>query len=242
MKSRGATAPRRRRAARSSLRCDGSGCGRRSTRAGYSRGYRAPRPSLNAPSTSRSRAFPTKLRRNYQANRLPRLPATVKPLVQDMAASFERTVRPVRVSEPTVVRTDARHRCAVAGPGPKNEGRWTRGCAAARRLGGYSYGQIRQAYGIDRVGAGAGGSVAILNDEESIVPSDGLATSSLLRLPGRPCTDVVHRRSDEPVQPRHTGADRGPLACPRHRPAVAGGAADRRVGRPEDCGSWVPPS
>ena len=127
-------------------------------------------------------SLPDETATNYQANRLPRLPATVKPLVQDMAASFERTVRPVgsatlRSFGPLLPPMP------VAVPGPKNEGRWTRGCAAARRLGGYSYGQIRQAYGIDRVGAGAGGSVAILNDEESIVPSDGRATSRCFGYP-----------------------------------------------------------
>jgi subtilase family serine protease len=127
-------------------------------------------------------SLPDETATNYQASRPPRLPATVKPLVQDVAASFERTVRPVgsatlRSFGPVLTPMP------VAAPGPKNQGRWTRGCAAARRLGGYSYGQIRQAYGIDRVGTGAGGSVAILNDEESIVPSDGLATSRCFGYP-----------------------------------------------------------
>jgi hypothetical protein len=127
-------------------------------------------------------SLPDETATNYQANRLPRLPATVRPLVQDMAASFERTVRPVGSA---TLRSfgPALSPMAVAARGPKNEGRWTRGCAAARRLGGYSYGQIRHAYGTDRVGGGAGGSVAILNDEESIVPSDGLATSRCFGYP-----------------------------------------------------------
>jgi Pro-kumamolisin, activation domain len=127
-------------------------------------------------------SLPDETATNYQASRLPRLPATVKPLVQDMAASFERTVRPVGSA---TVRSfgPLLPPMPVAAPGPKNEGRWTRGCASARRLGGYGYSQVRQAYGLNRVGAGVGGSVAILNDEESILPSDGLATNRCFGYP-----------------------------------------------------------
>ena len=118
----------------------------------------------------------------YQANRPLRLPATVRPLVREVIATFERTVRPVKgTSRRLIARTPPPLRTAA--PGPKNEGTWTRGCAAARRLGGYSFGQIRHAYGIDKVGAGAGGSVAILNDEESILPSDGVATARCFHYP-----------------------------------------------------------
>jgi hypothetical protein len=120
-------------------------------------------------------SLPDETATSYQANRPPRLPAAVKPLVRNVAASFERTVHPVKSAIAGPLGAALAPLSAPA-PGPRNEGRWTRGCVAARRLGGYSYGQIRQAYGVDRVGAGAGGSVAILNDEESIVPSDGLAT------------------------------------------------------------------
>ena len=121
----------------------------------------------------------------YQANRPLRLPTGVKALVREVIPTFERTVRPVkgttrRLTGPTPPPLRA------TGAGPKNEGRWTRGCAAARRLGGYSYGQIRHAYGLDQVGAGAGGSVAILNDEESILPSDGVATNRCFGYPARP--------------------------------------------------------
>jgi Pro-kumamolisin, activation domain len=87
----------------------------------------------------------------YQTNRPLRLPASVKPLVREVIATFERTVRPVKeTSRRLTAPTPAPLR--VAAPGPKNEGRWTRGCAAARRLGGYSFGQIRHAYGVEKVG------------------------------------------------------------------------------------------
>ena len=185
-------------------------------------------------------SLPDETATNYQANRLPRLPATVKPLVQDMAASFERTVRPVgsatlRSFGPVLPPMP------VAVPGPKNEGRWTRGCAAARRLGGYSYGQIRQAYGIDRVGAGARGSVAILNDEESIVPSDGLATSRCFGYPPHRVRLLFTDAQTSRLTPTHrsrsrtsrlsAGSPRGFEQC--CKPAC---------GATRTCGSWVPPS
>jgi Pro-kumamolisin, activation domain len=117
----------------------------------------------------------------YRANRRPRLPAKVRPLVRDVVAAFERTrpggsatARPAGATQPPP---------QGAPPRPKNEGQWTGGCAAARTLGGYSFGQIRRAYGIDQVGSGGGGSVAILNDEESILPSDGRATRSCFGYP-----------------------------------------------------------
>jgi hypothetical protein len=103
---------------------------------------------------------------SYTTNRPLRLPAAVKPLVREVIASFARTTVP-RGST-----LAPRHHVA---PGPKNAGRWTRGCAAARRTGGYSFGQIRRAYGIDQLGAGAGESVAILNDQETTSPSDNAA-------------------------------------------------------------------
>ena len=111
---------------------------------------------------------------SYLTKRRPRLPATVRPLVRDVVASFERTARRARAPFRSLQAT---------APRPTNEGTWTGGCDAARRLGGYSFGQIRRAYGVDRVGAGAGGSVAILNDEESILPSDGRATSRCFGYP-----------------------------------------------------------
>jgi Pro-kumamolisin, activation domain len=128
----------------------------------------------------------------YQANRPLRLPGTVRPLVREIVAAFERTAQPVKGATKRLTGPIPPPLRATT-PGPKNEGRWTGGCAAARRLGGYSYGQIRHAYGLDRVGAGAGGSVAILNDEESIVPSDGVTTQ---RCFGYPAGRVRMLRAD----------------------------------------------
>jgi hypothetical protein len=46
--------------------------------------------------------------------------------------------------------------------GPKRTGTWTDGCRQARATGTFSYAQVRHAYGVDRLGDGAGASVAIL--------------------------------------------------------------------------------
>jgi Pro-kumamolisin, activation domain len=101
---------------------------------------------------------------SYVANRPLRLPAAVKPLVREVIASFTRTTAPSSTASLAPL--------SLAAPRPKNAGRWIRGCAAARHTGGYSFGQIRHAYGVDRVGAGDGGSLAILNDQETTSPSD----------------------------------------------------------------------
>jgi hypothetical protein len=100
---------------------------------------------------------------SYTANRPLRLPAALKPLVREVIANFARTTL-----HPGSALAPLDHSV----PGPKNAGRWIRGCAAARRTGGYSFDQIRHAYGIDELGAGAGGSVAVLNDQETTSPSD----------------------------------------------------------------------
>ena len=55
---------------------------------------------------------------------------------------------------------------------PANAGSWTRGCAAAKATGGYSYSQLRQAYGIDKLGARTRRSVAVLNDAEGFAQAD----------------------------------------------------------------------
>ena len=126
-------------------------------------------------------SLPDETATSYQANRRPRLPAAVRRLVRHVVASFERTARPVSATMRPSGATPAQ--LPATAPAPTNEGRWTGGCAAARRLGGYSFGQIRHAYGLDQVGAGAGGSVAILNDEEAVLRSDGRATSRCFGYP-----------------------------------------------------------
>jgi kumamolisin len=72
---------------------------------------------------------------------------------------------------------------AGAGPPPGNAGTWIDGCNAARKLGAYSFAQIRHAYGIDAVGSGAGGSVAILTDEEGPSAQDIAENARCFGLP-----------------------------------------------------------
>ena len=159
---------------------------------------------VNGTKTHLERAFHVKitgtfddLATSYVANRPLRLPATVKPLVRDVIANFTRTtLHPGSTLAPL----------AHAKRGPKNAGRWIRGCAAARRTGGYSFGQVRQAYGIDQVGAGSGGSVAILNDQETTSPSDNAAISRCFGYPTHrvrslPTDHQMHRFLPETPEP-----------------------------------------
>ncbi|HUA48195.1 MAG TPA: protease pro-enzyme activation domain-containing protein [Solirubrobacteraceae bacterium] len=87
-----------------------------------------------------------------------RLPSDLRPLVQDVVTSY---LKQVKVSASHV---------AAAGPlavtsdsgGPTRTGTWTGGCAQAEATGAFSYDQVRDAYGIDQLGTGAGASIAIL--------------------------------------------------------------------------------
>jgi subtilase family serine protease len=97
---------------------------------------------------------------SYQAMGALRLPSSVRPLVREVVGAYDRTSAPPRTLP------------ARSGLGavraPDNAGTWIDGCRAARATGAYSFAQVRHAYGIDRVGSGAGGSVAILNDQEGV--------------------------------------------------------------------------
>ena len=64
--------------------------------------------------------------------------------------------------------------------------------------GGFSYGQVRNAYGIGRLGSGAGASVAILNFGEGARAGDIAANAPLLCLSAAALADPAHRRSDGP--------------------------------------------
>jgi Pro-kumamolisin, activation domain len=81
-----------------------------------------------------------------------REPRDLRPLVRDVVPAYSRSTP---APSPPMAR--------AAADGPGNAGTWTGGCRAARATGAYSFAQVRRAYGLDRVGRGAGGSVAILN-------------------------------------------------------------------------------
>lgn len=92
-----------------------------------------------------------------------RLPRDMKPLVREVVPSFSRSQRSERKAQASA---------AAAAAGPANTGTWLGGCDAARKTGGYSYAQVRHAYGLDAVGSGAGATAAIVNVGEGLAPAD----------------------------------------------------------------------
>jgi hypothetical protein len=92
------------------------------------------------------------------------LPAAVAPLVRDVVPVYAHSA-----SSPDAPAGSAR--VARAKP-PGRTGTWTQGCAKAKATGAFSFGQVRHAYRIDRLGAGAGASVAIFNDAEGVSNRD----------------------------------------------------------------------
>src|ERR1700729_778792 len=111
----------------------------------------------------------------YSATGRLRLPSDLRPLVQDVVTSY---LRQVKVSAPRVA---AARTLAVAGGAggaggdanpPTRTGTWIGGCAQADATGAFSYAQVRDAYGIDQLGTGAGASIAILGLTEAPSPRD----------------------------------------------------------------------
>ena len=96
------------------------------------------------------------------------LPRALRPLVQDVVPSYSHWA-PSTGTAPALRRGLVRRRRSTP---PKRTGTWIRGCAKARRTGGFSFAQVRQAYGINRLGSGAGAKMAILNVGESVTGSD----------------------------------------------------------------------
>ena len=92
------------------------------------------------------------------------LPADMRPLVQDAVPTFAHSA--TATGKPTAVASVARARA------PRRSGTWNRGCAKAKATGAFSFGQVRRAYGIDRVGGGSGASVAIFNLGEGVSQAD----------------------------------------------------------------------
>jgi kumamolisin len=95
----------------------------------------------------------------YRTTGVPRLPRDLRSLVRDVVFSYLR-----QGSVGHTRRRPAAH--AATSAGPRRTGTWTRGCAQAKRTGGLGYAQVRHAYGIDRLGTGAGAAVAILGLQE----------------------------------------------------------------------------
>ena len=120
---------------------------------------------------------------SYQAVGHLHLSATLRSLVREVIPFFDRTSRPPRPLPPRTGLGSSR--------APGNAGTWTQGCKAARATGAYSFAQVRHAYRLGSVGSGAGGTVAILNDEEGVPAADVTANARCFGLPPGRVHDVL---------------------------------------------------
>lgn len=102
------------------------------------------------------------------------LPRSLRPLVTGVVTSFNHS----QAAPPG----ESTARAASAAK-PRNRGTWIHGCRAARALRTYSYAQVRKAYGIDALGGGGGGSVAILNAGEDASSRDIAANARCFGYP-----------------------------------------------------------
>jgi kumamolisin len=94
-----------------------------------------------------------------------RVPRDLRPLVREVVGVYARSTKLPRGGRGARV-------AQAPEPLPRNTGTWTGGCNGARVTGSYSYGQVRNAYGIDALGTGAGASVALMNVGEGVPTSD----------------------------------------------------------------------
>ena len=147
-----------------------------------------------------------------------RLPRSLRPLVREVSAFYEHSGAPP-AGQKSAVRQNAGPplQQPPTAKGPKNRGTWTRGCAAARKTGAYSYGQIRHAYGIQALGAGSDASLAILNAGEDVTAQD---IASGARCFGYPNAQVRILRTDGQTKPFGPG-----LGEPQMDLAIARGIA-----------------
>jgi subtilase family serine protease len=115
---------------------------------------------------------PNVLTYSVPANKPLRLGAELRPLVKDVVAVYAHSATPSGKPTGADRGAGAARMARRAAAKPRNTGTWTRGCAKARATGAFSYDQVRRAYGIDRLGAGNGASIAILNVGEGVLPAD----------------------------------------------------------------------
>jgi hypothetical protein len=105
-----------------------------------------------------------------------RFSRALAPLVREVIPMYDRTSAPPPTLPPRTALGASR--------APGNAGTWTDGCQAARATGAYSFAQVRHAYHLNAVGSGAGGSVAILGDQEGVPAADIAANARCFHLPG----------------------------------------------------------
>jgi kumamolisin len=107
--------------------------------------------------------------RTYTTSQPLRLPSDLRPLVSDVVSNYLRQVEATASRAASARPLAVNDRVSASSKPPARTGTWTRGCAQAKATGAFSYDQVRDAYGIDQLGTGAGGSIAILGLTE--VPS-----------------------------------------------------------------------
>jgi subtilase family serine protease len=103
-----------------------------------------------------------------------RLPAGLRPLVQDIVTTFAHSA----------TASGGLGSVAHIAGAPQRSGTWTAGCAKAESTGAFSFAQVRDAYGIDQLGSGSGASVAILNVGEGLVRQDIADNARCFGYPG----------------------------------------------------------
>jgi subtilase family serine protease len=135
------------------------------------------------------RAFGLRIRLTYDndevanvwfASGRPHPAADLRGSVREIVPTFNRSGPPVPGATSS---NDTLSPAVVSASQPRNTGTWVHGCAAARKTHGFSYAQVRHAYGIDQLGAGQGASVAIMNVTEAVEPSDIAAAAKCFGYP-----------------------------------------------------------
>jgi pro-kumamolisin-like protein len=110
-----------------------------------------------------------------------RLPRDMRPWVREVVPSFSRSQKSEREAHATAAGPKSGPHEEPPAGAPKNAGTWAGGCEQARKTGGYSYAQVRHAYGLDSVGSG--GSAAIVNVGEGLTGGDLAANASCFGYP-----------------------------------------------------------
>lgn len=140
-----------------------------------------------------------------------RLPPAMRPLVREVVPSYSRSQRSEREAQAS---GGAPKAPAAPTGAPQNAGTWEGGCEAARRTGGYSYAQVRHAYGLGSATAGAGASVAIVDVGEGLTGADLAANASCFGYPAAAVRTLLADGQERPF-PRSTFEPQEDLALVR---------------------------
>lgn len=114
----------------------------------------------------------------WVAKRRPKPPRAMRRLVRESVPMFNRSRQ--RQKPGRSARSQPLFSAAVP---PANDGTWGTGCQAAKATGGYSFDQVRTAYGIDSLGRGGRASVAILNAGEGLTRANIRRAATCFGLP-----------------------------------------------------------